>query len=155
MDLQAVVRGVLSTVDAAASEKGLLVKAHVPAGLVLRADRLKVERILANLVGNAVKFTDHGSVSVEAERVGGAVLVHVTDTGRGIAPEDRDRLFDEFFQAHNHERNRRKGFGLKLLETGLAPEIGGLVSVEFRPAGLVCEIEAPLKAAAPAVSEPV
>ncbi len=43
---------------------------------------------------------------------------------------------------------RRKGFGLKLLETGLAPEIGGLVSVEFRPTGLVCEIEAPLKAGA-------
>ena len=50
---------------------------------------------------------------------------------------------------------RRRGFGLKLLETGLPAEIGGLVSVEFRPGGLVCEIEAPLKAAASAVPESV
>ncbi len=131
VDVQAIVHGTVAAHNAAATEKGLFVKGHAPAGLMLRSDRMKLERILANLVGNAIKFTESGGVEIHAERRGGAVLIHVIDTGVGIAPADRERLFEEFFQAHNHERNRRKGFGLGLsIAKRLAEQLGGDITIE-------------------------
>ena len=91
---------------------------NVPIGWTIHCDRQRLERILANLVTNAVKFTDEGGVRVEvdraADRDGTFVRLHVIDTGIGIAPEHRERLFDEFFQVDNAERNHSKGFGLGL-----------------------------------------
>ena len=132
VDLSAAVRDAVAASNALASEKGLYLKGNVPAGLTVTTDRTKLGRILANLVGNAVKFTDAGGVRVEAEQSGGAaVQIHVIDTGCGIAPEDQDRLFEEFFQGHNHERNRAKGFGLGLsIAHRLAQQLGGQITVE-------------------------
>ena len=104
---------------------------------------------LHELATNAAR---HGALSQPKGSV--AVTWRLEEVGPGHPPMLRLR-WEERGGPQLEGPPRRKGFGLKLLEAGLAPEIGGLVSVEFRPAGLVCEIEAPLKAAAPAVSEPV
>jgi two-component sensor histidine kinase len=104
---------------------------------------------LHELATNAAR---HGALSQREGSV--AVSWRLEEVGPGHAPMLRLR-WEERGGPQLEGPPRRRGFGLKLLETGLAPEIGGLVSVEFRPAGLVCEIEAPLKAAAPALSEPV
>ncbi len=134
--LAAVVADVLATHGHAAGAKGLDLSAAVPPGLVVRTDRLKLERVLNNLVGNAVKYTPAGSVRVSAEaaRGSGGVEVHVTDTGVGIAAEHVGRLFDEFFQVDNHERDRQKGFGLGLaIGRRLARQLGGDVAVVSTP----------------------
>jgi signal transduction histidine kinase len=135
VDVGAAVNNVISACSAAAAQKGLYVRANVPIGWTVHCDRQRLERILANLVTNAVKFTDEGGVRVEVDRGGdreGAfVRLHVIDTGIGIASEHRDRLFDEFFQVDNAERNHSKGFGLGLaIARRLARQRGGDVTVE-------------------------
>jgi two-component sensor histidine kinase len=104
---------------------------------------------LHELAANAAR---HGALS--QPKGGVAVTWRLEEVGPGHAPMLRLR-WEERGGPQLEGPPRRRGFGLKLLETGLAPAIGGLVSLEFRPAGLVCEIEAPVKAAAPAVSEAV
>ena len=125
-----VVADVLGTHHHAAVGKGLDVSAAVPPGLLVRTDRLKLERVLNNLAGNGVKYTPGGSVRVTAEAAGSDLAVHVTDTGVGIAAEHVGRLFDEFYQVENHERDRQKGFGLGLaIGRRLARQLGGDLSV--------------------------
>ncbi len=120
------VADVLATHGHAAAGKRLDVSAAGPPGLVVRTDRLKLARVLTNLVGNAVKYTPAGSVRVTAEAAADGVEVHVTDTGVGIDAEHIGRLFDEFYQVDNHERDRHKGFGLGLaIGRQLARQLGG------------------------------
>jgi signal transduction histidine kinase len=81
----------------------------------LRADRIKLSRIVTNLIGNAIKFTETGSVHVEARLLPDRrAQIEVRDTGIGIAQEHMPRIFDEFFQLKNPERDRNKGSGLGL-----------------------------------------
>jgi signal transduction histidine kinase len=120
------IRDVVQQVRTGAEQKGLALRTSCPPDLIVMTDRVKLERVLANLVGNAIKFTDRGQVRIEVQAAGRAVELHVIDTGVGIAPESHGRLFDEFFQVHNHERDRRKGFGLGLaIAKRLAKQLGG------------------------------
>src|SRR5688500_518910 len=131
VDVETLVGNVIAASSAAAAAKGISIRANVPVGLVVPGDRQRLERILSNLVTNAVKFTDRGEVRVEAERSARRLRIHVVDTGIGIAPEHRERLFEEFFQVDNAERNRTKGFGLGLaIARRMARQMGGDVTVE-------------------------
>ncbi len=83
------------------------------------SDPLLVERVLRNLIANAVKYTKSGGVLVTCRpRAAGSTSpswrVEVWDTGPGIAVEERERVFEEFYQAGNPERDRRGGIGLGL-----------------------------------------
>jgi len=78
------------------------------------SDEALIEQVLANLVSNALRCTAAGGVLVAARRRGGAVRLEVWDTGIGIGETDRQRIFDEFVQLGNPERDRRKGLGLGL-----------------------------------------
>lgn len=92
--------------------KGLRLVLH-PCGAIVHTDPILLERILRNLVANAVRYTDRGRVVVGARR-GGRLRIQVCDTGRGIAPELHEHVFQEFFQLGNPERDRDKGLGLGL-----------------------------------------
>ena len=86
--------------------------APVPAGVHAVSDPILVERIVLNLLGNALKYTDSGGVLVSARLRGGAGgrwRIEVWDTGRGIAAADLERVFDEFYQVGNPERDRTQG----------------------------------------------
>lgn len=83
-------------------------------GAILQSDPILVERILRNLVSNAVRHTREGRVSVGCRRGGGVVRVEVWDTGQGIPPEQREQIFQEYYQLGNAERDRAKGLGLGL-----------------------------------------
>ncbi len=77
-------------------------------------DRLLLQRLLGNLIDNAIRYTDSGQVQVACLESGGSLIVEVRDTGIGI-PEDRlDAIFEEFHQIGNPERNRDNGIGLGL-----------------------------------------
>jgi signal transduction histidine kinase len=125
------VNEVVQQLHTSAEQKRLELRVNCPAGLKVTTDRVKLERVLANLVSNAIKFTERGSVRIEVEAAASGVEIHVLDTGVGISAESRERLFEEFFQVHNNERDRRKGFGLGLaIARRLARQLGGDLIVD-------------------------
>jgi two-component system, sensor histidine kinase len=96
----------------------------------VRMDRIKLSRVLANLAGNAIKFTESGQVYIGAERLAdGGLRISVEDTGIGIDAEHLPRIFDEFFQLKNPGRDR-KGSGLGLsISKRLVEVMGGQLEV--------------------------
>ncbi len=106
-----------------------------PADLpVMFTDEGKVSQILRNFISNALKFTEAGEIRVSAERDGDAVRFSVEDTGIGIAPEDQERIFEEFTQIPNPLQRNHKGTGLGLpLTRKLASIVGGKVGVRSTP----------------------
>jgi ammonium transporter len=96
-------------------------------------DRDKVKQILLNLVSNAIKYTDDGSIAVRASAVDGRLRVDVADTGMGIARDELGRVFDEFHRADTAGARRRAGTGLGLpISRRLAKALRGDVTVESR-----------------------
>jgi CheY-like chemotaxis protein/two-component sensor histidine kinase len=96
-------------------------------------DERKVSQILRNFISNALKFTERGQVRVSARTIedGRSVAFAVADTGIGIAPEDMEKIFEEFTQIDNAVQRRVKGTGLGLpLCRKLARLLGGRVEVE-------------------------
>jgi two-component system, sensor histidine kinase len=84
------------------------------AELSVRADRNLIERVARNLLSNAIKYTPCGSVTLSYEASDGQLLFVVRDTGIGIAPEARSKVFVDYWQADNASRTRDKGLGLGL-----------------------------------------
>ncbi|MGE6497819.1 ATP-binding protein [Cupriavidus metallidurans] len=133
LDLRALFASVLSLLAQRAQAKGLQlqqwVQPDVPVQLV--ADGARLRQILLNLVGNAIKFTERGSVdlcaSVEATNAGeGVLVISVADTGIGIAPEDIARLFTPFVQGESGPARRFDGSGLGLtISRQLSQLMGG------------------------------
>ena len=99
------------------------------------ADERKVKQILLNLLSNAVKFTpEGGQVSVRAGRPDGMLAISVSDTGVGIAPEDRDAIFEEFRQVGRDDTRKAEGTGIGLALTRRFVELhGGTLRVESEP----------------------
>lgn len=97
----------------AAAEKGL--QLHIkPCHLFVQSDPLLVDRILMNLVSNAIRYTPQGRIVVGVRRRGDTAEVQVLDTGLGIAEDQQAQVFEEYFQIDNPERQRAKGLGLGL-----------------------------------------
>lgn len=105
--------------------KGLALKVR-PSRAWVHADPALVQRILINLVANAVQYTHRGRVLVACRVVeqGRALRLEVWDTGIGIAPGLQEKVFSEFYQIENPERDRSKGFGLGLSIVRLACQRG-------------------------------
>ena len=99
--------------------------------ILLDTDRGKLSQILRNLVSNAIKFTERGSVIVSAESDNGEVTLRVADTGIGIDSDHFDHIFEEFGQLENPLQSRVKGTGLGLaLSRRLAEVLGGTLTVD-------------------------
>ena len=96
---------------------------------VVESDSVLLERILRNLLGNAIRYTSRGEVALTATQADGAVRIEVRDTGPGIAAEDQQRIFDEFVQLANPGRTSRKGLGLGL---SIVKRLCGLLGYEIR-----------------------
>ncbi len=100
----------------------------------LVTDRAKVLGVLANLLANALRHTEQGEVRVRAREEDGGVVLEVADTGRGIAAEDLDRIFDEFQQVGGAAARGGRGTGLGLpLARKLAGLLGGELGVRSTP----------------------
>ena len=99
-----------------ANEKGVVLASTVPEQFPLvEADRMRIEQVLTNLAHNAIKFTPKaGSVTIQAVDAGQQVQVSVEDTGIGIAPEERDKVFDRFYQVDGGATRAYRGTGLGL-----------------------------------------
>ncbi|MDW3688399.1 ATP-binding protein [Cupriavidus sp. CV2] len=136
-DLREVITGAATLASAAAAEKGLMVRVSALAPLppAVFGDPARLQQIIINLVGNGIKFTDAGHIEVRtdiAARVNDSIeiVIDVSDTGIGIAPEVVPRLFRPFSQVEAGHERRFEGTGLGLaISKGLAEAMGGSISV--------------------------
>jgi len=99
------------TAEAAAKNLRLSISST---GHVVASDASLLERIIRNLISNAVRYTSAGEITVTAARINGALRIEVRDTGIGIREQDQQRIFEEFFQLGNPGRTSKKGLGLGL-----------------------------------------
>jgi len=140
-DLDLLVRQVVGTFGGMASSKGLELSAAVAAEAqgAWVGDALRIRQVLSNLVSNAVKFTEHGGVTVAVAAAGDALRFRVVDTGIGLAEAQIPALFDKFIQADASTTRRFGGTGLGLsIVRALVELMGGQVSVESRPGEGAC-----------------
>jgi len=133
--LPAVVQAVLAATESLARGKGLALRASVAEGLPIgRGDERRLTQVLLNIVGNAIKFTDAGSVEIAAKAADGFFEIAVKDTGPGIAPADQARIFEEFQQIDSTSTRQKGGSGLGLAISKRIVEMhGGRISVESAP----------------------
>jgi PAS domain S-box-containing protein len=134
-DAADVVDSVVSLLEPEASRRGVRLNGHVTAPVRVITDSGKLRQIVMNLVGNAVKFTDHGEVNVLLEaRDGGTVTIRVRDTGPGIPSDQLERIFEPFTQCDQGLTREKGGAGLGLaVSRRLARLLGGDVYVESVP----------------------
>ncbi|NJO98411.1 MAG: hybrid sensor histidine kinase/response regulator [Pleurocapsa sp. CRU_1_2] len=115
VDLQQLISEVVSELEPLAREKGLeLLYNAVTNAAEVKGDRLELRRVITNLIGNAIKFTDTGKVQVSVSEHESRILVQVADSGIGISPEDQKAVFQRYHQG-NHRR-AGKGLGLYLCQ---------------------------------------
>ena len=129
---------------ALAAEKQLQLRFR-PCDVTLYSDPLLIERVLGNLIANAIRYTDDGGVLVACRRRGRMVRLSVIDTGRGIPPDQQESVFHEFVQLHNPARDRSKGLGLGLaIVSRLGRLLGHRVDLRSRPGhGSMFSIDVP------------
>jgi signal transduction histidine kinase len=133
--LRDVVHGVYSAIEPLAVNKSLIFKVEMAPDLPPgRGDERRLTQVLLNLVGNAIKFTDQGAVTIKASAENGDYTLAVRDTGPGISEADQAKLFQEFQQADNSITKAKGGTGLGLAISKRIIEMhGGKIWVESRP----------------------
>src|SRR5690606_28471382 len=116
-------------------------------------DELRLTQVLINLMANAIKFTDRGHVSLSIAPAEGehGVRLSVTDSGKGMAPQEQERVFDAFFQVENHSTRSQGGVGLGLTITQeLVKLMQGRIQVHSQQTrGTRIDIDLPLPPVAP------
>ncbi|MDZ4164381.1 MAG: PhnD/SsuA/transferrin family substrate-binding protein [Smithellaceae bacterium] len=133
-DLSALVSEVKDSFAIAAAEKGLNLELKAVDLIPVKSDRRRVRQILINLVGNAIKFTESGTVSIFIADEGEMVEIRVRDTGIGLTTKDMERLFDAFSRIHIQDRPVIQGTGLGLyLSRRIAALLGGKITADSEP----------------------
>src|SRR5262249_24429389 len=127
-----IIKTVTTATEPLARAKGLELSTTLAEGLPLgRGDERRLTQVLLNLAGNAVKFTDKGSIEISAEARNGQFELAVRDTGPGIAPEHQTRIFEEFQQIDDSSTRQKGGTGLGLAISKRIVEMhGGTIGVD-------------------------
>jgi signal transduction histidine kinase len=126
----------LPELSVTAHNKGVALNADCPPDLPqIRADKIRVQQIITNLFGNALKFTDQGSITIKAQYTGKMVTVYVTDTGRGMSEEEARTLFQRFQQVHQKDALHGSGLGL-FISKKLIEQMGGTIRLESYAPGV-------------------
>jgi signal transduction histidine kinase len=130
VDLVELLRDTATSLQLQARQKGIALDIQVPDSVRVTTDPARLRQIVMNLLSNAVKFTVEGRIDVLVEAAeGGPIAIRVRDTGPGIAPEDRQRIFNEFEQARSGASGTGTGLGLAISRR-LAQLLGGSLDVE-------------------------
>ncbi|WP_299099737.1 ATP-binding protein [uncultured Alistipes sp.] len=119
---------------AAADAKGLELRLEIGPGAAREAtgDAFRIRQIADNLISNALKFTDEGSVTLRADVADGWLTFSVRDTGRGIGPEERERIFAEFVRLRSAQGVDGFGLGLSIVDR-LVKLLGGTIALDSEP----------------------
>lgn len=152
-DLSALVRDITDMMHQRAEEKGLHLlidqSSHFPR--LIRGDEAKLRQVITNLIGNAIKFTEQGSVTLRlnAKTIMETpwLIIEVQDTGIGITPEDQSRIFDAFVQAGKTSNQKGTGLGLAISRQ-FVQLLGGSLTLASTPGkGSVFRAELPIQLA--------
>jgi signal transduction histidine kinase len=132
--LEDVLQGVFAALESLARDKQIALQLDLPAPLPkARGDERRMKQVLLNLVGNAIKFTERGSILVAAGMRDKFFDISVRDTGPGIAAEEQEKIFEEFHQADNSATKGKSGTGLGLAIAKRIVELhGGHIWVESK-----------------------
>ncbi|GAA0870484.1 hypothetical protein GCM10009116_23200 [Brevundimonas basaltis] len=157
LEIAAIVRDAMVPSRAAADARGLVltIDDRLPARSRFNCDGRALRQTLHPLIANAVKFTTEGGVDVRLDRAGEGVVIRVSDTGCGIAPDHHAELFEAFSQADASTSRLHAGVGLGLaLAARHVRRLGGRIEVESRPGeGSTFTLHLPLTRAADAATE--
>jgi len=130
--VRALLQGLYEEFLPQATEQGLKLRLHT-ADIAITSDMVMLANLIRNLLSNAIRYTPEGGILLASRRRGDGVVIEVWDTGIGIAERDRERIFSEFQQLNNPERDRTKGLGLGLaICRRLAVLLHGELSVDSR-----------------------
>ncbi|MDR7116032.1 ATP-binding protein [Caulobacter sp. BE254] len=150
-DLEILVEATCALFSGAAANKGIALTFAVAPGCegAWIGDPIRLRQVLGNLVANAVKFTHHGSVRIEVLASDTGLRFEVRDTGVGIAPEHRPRLFKIFSQIDGSSTRAHEGSGLGLaISHDVVALMGGVIGVDSTPgAGSTFHFDVPLRRA--------
>ena len=129
--MRSIVESVVASTESLAKAKGLALTTEIADDLPIgRGDERRLTQVFLNIVGNAIKFTERGSVDIRARAVNGAFDIAVRDTGPGIAADDQSRIFDEFQQVDASNTRQKGGTGLGLAIARRFTEMhGGTISL--------------------------
>jgi two-component system OmpR family sensor kinase len=132
LDLSETARDIIDQFQIPAEEAQIRLVADLPRECPAEVDRVQIERMISNLISNAVKFTPPGGeVRVSVQRRPDRTDLIVEDTGRGISPEHLSHIFDRFYQVRDGDSNGERGLGLGLsFVSWIAKAHGGSVSVD-------------------------
>ena len=152
--LQTLVDRLLTEFLPMAEARGLRLEAD-PTPAIVASDAILLERILRNLLSNAIRHTASGQVRIRCSQQGACYRIEIHDTGPGIPGADRDRIFQEYYQLANPERDRNKGLGLGLaIVKRLCTLLDHPLDVESaRGQGSVFSVSVPLSQQCPDTSE--
>jgi signal transduction histidine kinase len=129
LDLAELVRDLTDQHQIPAEAQGVRLVAELPAGCIIHADRIQIERLVSNLLGNAIKYTPSGGrVSVRLEGDADRVKLIVEDTGVGIAPDHLPHIFDRFYRVPSPDPDKGLGLGLSFV-AWIVKAHGGTVEV--------------------------
>ena len=145
--LDDLLREIEGEVEALATARNLTMTWHNALGrTAIVSDRVKLKTIVKNLVGNAIKYTPHGSIVVEIEHTDGMLVLRVRDTGIGIAPEHLSAIFEMFRQVDSSTTRAVGGVGLGLyIVRQLLDRLGGSIAVDSTPGvGSVFTVRVPI-----------
>jgi len=129
-DLNALIRDACELFRPIAAEKRIELRQEIPEILRFRADKKKMQRIVANLVENAIRYTPaRGVVNISAAASGGALQLHIEDTGIGISAKDLPRIFDRFYRCDRSRPQGGLGLGLSLVKA-YVESMNGTIAVQ-------------------------
>lgn len=116
-----------------ALEKGLLLESNINVAdsMVCRSDAFRIKQIVNNLVGNAIKYTDEGKVTVSTAYMSGRLSIGVADTGCGMTPEEQQRVFNAFTRLPGAQRKEGVGLGLSIARE-IVERLGGSINLVSR-----------------------
>jgi signal transduction histidine kinase len=130
IDLSKIVLEACELFEMIAQEKGVSFNVHANGSIIINGDLRHLQRVFANLIDNAIKYTDaQGKVEVQIQYDQNTVRIVITDTGPGIAPESLDRIFERFYRADQSRTVPGIGLGLSLAESIIKAH-GGRITVE-------------------------
>lgn len=131
VDIKEIIDTAVKTIAPLTMDKGLYLNVEVSNHIIAKGDRNRLLQVLLNLLSNAVKFTSSGGITVGARESVSEVEVWVSDTGEGIYPDEKEKIFEEFYRIGDNLEGRPKGSGLGLsISKKIIESHGGKIWVE-------------------------
>lgn len=131
IDLAGLISTIADNEEQNAAIKDIKIESVLNKVALLNTDKVKVTEIITNLVENAIKFTNSGTVRIVLDQIGQELVVSVQDSGIGVPADSKTKIFDKFYQVENYDTRKNSGLGFGLyISRSLARRIGGDLTLE-------------------------